>query len=149
MVLRNLHKKLSLWRRFAFVLPVLCTLSAGAWAIFTYFIPYTQRLAPRNSQAYLWDDRNFGDRKLTVRFQQDILNMEKVKSDDGEYGFGDKVSSVEFEIAEGWCLTLFEHDTYRGRSYKLIGSGKLVRAGNLGGFEDQASSLRWEKINSP
>lgn len=49
----------------------------------------------------LFDDKSYGDRVLTVNGGTDHPNLDNVKSDDGKKGFGDKTSSVRFQIPKG------------------------------------------------
>jgi hypothetical protein len=94
----------------------------------------------------LYDDPAFKGRVLTVKAKVDINNLDEVRSDvDNKKGFGDKTTSARFQIPKGWKLVLFEDHDYKGSSYELKGTGKVVEVSDVGAFNDKASSLRWER----
>ena len=65
-------------------------------------------------------------------------------SDLKPYGFGDKTSSVAWEVPAGWTLTLYKHHGYREPVEILTGSGSLrdLKPRRTG---DTISSLRWAR----
>ena len=96
--------------------------------------------------ARLYDDAAYKGRVLTVKAKVDINNLDEVRSDvDNKKGFGDKTTSARFQIPKGWKLVLFEDNEYKGTSYELKGTGKVVEISDVGAFNDKASSLRWER----
>lgn len=93
----------------------------------------------------LYDDKGFKDRVLTVKYPKDVVNMNDVKSDNGKKGFGDKTSSVKWQIPKGWKVVLFDDHDYKDSTYELVGTGTVKEVSDLGSFSDKCSSLRWEK----
>jgi len=95
----------------------------------------------------LYDDNNFGDRQLTIKYNRNISNLKNVKSDNGKKGFGDKTSAVRWKIPIGYKFVLYDDANYKDRKLILIGNGKLQEIRNLNSknFNDKASSCRWER----
>ncbi len=95
----------------------------------------------------LYDDRNFKDRRLTIlggSSSTSIKNYKKIRVE-GKGGFGDKVSSVRWQIPRGYTYRLYEHDSYRGKTINLVGTGTIKEIPNLRskGFNDKVSSSRY------
>ena len=107
--------------------------------------------APRASdpcsgaQAQLWDDANFGGRRLTVEYPGEHASLERASADGGAQGLNDRISSAKWNIPVGCKLVLYEDVDFRGNRFALVGSGRLEQNANLGAFGDRASSLRWER----
>ena len=92
----------------------------------------------------LYDDKNFEDRCLTIKYPTNISNMHDVSSDDGKEGFNDKVSSVKFWIPVGHKFTLYDDHDYKDSPYPLNGTGQVVEIPDLGSFNDKCSSGKWD-----
>ena len=95
----------------------------------------------------LYDDENFTDRALTIKYPNNVKDMHNVKSDDGKSGFNDKTTSVKWYLPIGWQVILYDDDNYRDSQFPLIGTGKLEVIYHLGSFSDKTSSLKWEERN--
>ncbi len=106
---------------------------------------------PRDAFVELYDDNNFSDRRLTIRYNQNISNLESTISDNGQRGFNDKTSSVRFQIPRGYKLVLYDDKGYSDRKLELIGTGRLedkeYRNLDSKNFGDKTSSLRWERTS--
>jgi len=98
----------------------------------------------------LYDDKNFKDRRLTVRYAQHyngIPDFKSVRSDDGKRGFGDKTSSARWQMPAGWACILYEDAHFKNsRLLVLAGNGEVAERPNLGDFSDKTSSLNWEPL---
>jgi hypothetical protein len=118
-----------------------------------------------DSWVRLYDDKGFKDRRLTVRYSDypdGIANFKNVRTDDGKRGFGDKASSVKWQLATGWVCIVGEHDfsdrsaaeikassnASEMRDLVLVGDGDAHEIRDLGSLDlsDKASSLRWEPL---
>jgi hypothetical protein len=91
----------------------------------------------------LYDDTGFADRRLTIHYGVDHYNYNDVYSDDRRKGFGDKASSVRYNIPVGYRMVLYDDSGYRDSQFPLIGTGKLEEISSLGSFSDKTSSSRW------
>ena len=100
-----------------------------------------------NAYAQLFDDHGWVDRMLTVRQSSGrIPDFKKVRSDDGERDFGDKVTSARWHIPQGWALILYEHHNFKGRQFPLIGTGFFEEDYRLFDFSDKCSSAAWKEV---
>lgn len=94
----------------------------------------------------LHDDHGFRDRKFTIRYDTDIENFDLVQSDDGETGFGDKASSIKWQVPDGYEFRLYDDHGYRDTPLRLSSNGgRYQEHRDLDGqsFGDKASSGRW------
>ena len=96
------------------------------------------------SWVMLFDDVGYSDRHLTRLYGENVDNMKNVSSDEGGAGFNDKASSAMYYIAVGVKCRLWEHDSFKGDYYDLVGDGTLRKV-NLKDkdFSDKTSSLEW------
>ncbi|UCH93482.1 MAG: hypothetical protein JSV88_24865 [Candidatus Aminicenantes bacterium] len=87
----------------------------------------------------LYEDRDFVDRMIRITSAMNISNFEDID-------FGDKTSSAKWCIPVGHSVILYQHDTYRGRTLILPGTGKVEQIANFKdkGFNDETSSLKWQ-----
>jgi hypothetical protein len=86
----------------------------------------------------LFDDKGGGDSSLDIKGEENIPDLKQKK-------FGDKTSSVKFQIPVGWKAVLFDDANYKDSPFELKGTGKVVEISDLGSFSDKASSIRWEQ----
>lgn len=93
----------------------------------------------------LYDDKAYGDRKLTIRYPATIEDMKDATSDDGKAGFNDKASSAKWQIPAGWQAVLFDDTNHKDSRCELIGTGGVEANPDLGSFSDKCSSIRWEQ----
>ena len=117
---------------------------------------YTRKARPyitkiEDAFVELYDDTYFKDRRLTVIPNRNMYNLDYVNSDSNIRGFGDKASSVRWQIPKGYKVELYDDANYRDRKLELIGDGRLKEIKNLDlkKFGDKTSSLKWVKIPSP
>ncbi len=90
----------------------------------------------------LYDGKSFKDSAITINFDTNIPDLSKAAGDNGKEGFGDKASSVKYEIPPGWEVVLYDDVNYQKRGRVLKGSGEIP---DLSNFSDKCSSLRWEQ----
>lgn len=104
--------------------------------------------APNSSWVKLWDDTNFKDRELTIKFKQSYPSFSNIRSDNGKKGFNDKTSAAQWKIPRGWKAVLYEHGNYRGRTLNLIGTGRIEEMPSMKskGFNDKTTSIKWERV---
>jgi hypothetical protein len=93
----------------------------------------------------LYDDKAFADRRLTIRYPNEVANMKDVTSDDGKEGFNDKASSAKWQIPTGWQAVLFDDTNFKDGRFILVGTGRVEENPDFGAFSDKCSSLRWEQ----
>ncbi|MGE3166674.1 MAG: hypothetical protein AB7O52_17365 [Planctomycetota bacterium] len=93
----------------------------------------------------LYDDKDFRDRQLTIRYPDAPADFDQVRSDDNKRGFEDKPSSAKWSIPKGWKAVLFKDKNCDGDRYELKGTGKEETNADLGGFGDNTSSVCWER----
>lgn len=93
----------------------------------------------------LYENKDLKDRVLTIKHGTDYATLDAAHSDDGKKEFDNQASSAQFQIPEGWKLVLYDHHDHKGRTYELKGTGKVVELPKLDGFDDNASSVRWER----
>jgi hypothetical protein len=96
------------------------------------------------SQAWveLFGDNTFKDRRLTISGTSGGISNYKDITVEGQRGFGDKVSSARYLIPAGYVYRLYEHDSYKGKTLDLIGTGRVeeITDFNSQGFNDKVSS---------
>ncbi len=90
----------------------------------------------------LYEDAGFTKDSVTIKVGQSIGNFDYVRTASGNKGFNDKVSSVRYDVPDGWVAILHEDRNFGSRAYPLKGKGSVT---NLGSFSDKASSLQWKK----
>jgi len=96
----------------------------------------------------LYDDRDFKDRRLTIRggsaAATRLQNYKKLRVE-GKRGFGDKVSSARWQIPKGYTYRLYEDHKYRGKSIALVGNGAINEIANFRNrnFNDKVSSSKY------
>lgn len=93
----------------------------------------------------LYENKDFKDRAVTIKHGTEFTSLDTAHSDDGKKEFDNQASSAKFQIPVGWKVVLYDHHDYQGRTYELKGTGKLVQLPELEGFDDNASSIRWER----
>lgn len=93
----------------------------------------------------LYDDAGFSDQRLTVRYPTEHANLKGINSDSGGRDLNDRVSSARWDIPRGCRAVLYEDENFRGTRFQLVGSGRVEQNANLGSFNDEASSVRWER----
>lgn len=93
----------------------------------------------------LFDDNTFKDRRLTVNGSSSGISNYKNITVDGQRGFGDKVSSARYMIPPGYVYRLYEHDSYKGKTLDLVGTGRIEEIPNFKsrGFNDKVSSSKF------
>lgn len=96
----------------------------------------------------LFEHHGFTGRRLTVSGTgraSAIRDYGRVVAE-GRRGFGDKVSSVRWQLPTGLRYRLYEHDSFRGRSVELQSTGRIREISNLQnlGFGDTISSSRYD-----
>lgn len=101
----------------------------------------------RDGWVELFDDDGFRDRRLEIRgygASKAIRDYKKITVE-GKRGFGDKVSSVRWQLPRGVTYRLYQHDSYRGRTLSLTGTGRIREISNLDShrFGDEVSSSRY------
>ncbi len=96
----------------------------------------------------LFEHHDFSGRRLTVTGAgraSAIRDYGQVVAE-GRRGFGDRVSSVRWQLARGLSYHLYQHDSFRGRSIELQGTGRIREISNLQtrSFGDTISSSRYD-----
>ena len=61
---------------------------------------------------------------------------------EGKVDFNDKVSSVRWQLPQGFLYRLYEHDNYGGKHFDLKGTGKVEDISNFRDF-GVSSSMLW------
>ena len=93
----------------------------------------------------LYDDKQFKDRGLMIDFRdrekEHYRNFHQVE------GFGNMTSSVRWCLPNKWRFVLFEHSGFRGNTQTFAGTRSLSERGELPGFNDDASSGRFECLH--
>ncbi len=93
----------------------------------------------------LFEETGFRGRRLSIYALRDdpIPDYSNIRVQDEP--FGDKVSSVRFQIPNGRTYALFEDHDFGGASLKLEGTGKVVVIPDLAtvGFDEQVSSSKY------
>ena len=98
----------------------------------------------------LFEDVGFTGRRLSIYGERDheIPDYHGIRVQDK--AFGDKVSSVRYQIPPGHRYTLFEDKRFEGRSLPLDGQGSVVELPDLqqvaGDFNDEVSSSRYDPV---
>ena len=82
----------------------------------------------KDSWVMLYDDKNYGDRKIRIKYPTDVPD------------FSFKASSARWEISPGWSFVLYSDTNYKDRHYYLRGTGQKEEDGAL----PSCSSGRWE-----
>ncbi|NIM95437.1 MAG: hypothetical protein GTO18_17205 [Anaerolineales bacterium] len=104
-------------------------------------VNYTRTCTLGAGWAELYAGKNFSDRSIVFdwpdRDQDDFDNFNILD------GFNDKTSSVRWCAPVGCNIILYEHDSYGGAPVTLPGLGEVAGASDLGGFDDEASSIRF------
>ena len=95
--------------------------------------------------ARLYEDAGFSGQRLTITYPTELASFRQVGTDSGAGNLNDRVSSVQWSIPTGCRLVLYQDENFRGTRFQLIGSGREEQNSNLGAFNDQASSARWER----
>lgn len=99
------------------------------------------------SQAWvkLFDDNTFKDRRLTLNGSLAGISNYKNLTVEGQRGFGDKVSSARYMIPAGYVYRLYEHDSYKGKTLDLVGTGRIEEIADFrsAGFNDKVSSSKF------
>ena len=93
----------------------------------------------------LFDDHTFKDRRLRINGgSAGISNYQNITVE-GQRGFGDNVSSARYMIPNGLVYRLYEHDSYRGKTLDLVGTGRIEEIPDFTtrSFNDQVSSSRF------
>ena len=93
----------------------------------------------------IYDDKNYKDRSIMIDYR-DRHRRHYKDFDNVEYGFGDKASSVYWNITPGYEGIMYEDHSYSGDECKLSGLGEYNDLGDdsykcLG--NDKASSFRF------
>ena len=90
----------------------------------------------------LFDDNTFKDRRLTLNGSSPGIGNYNNITVEGQRGFGDKVSSARYMIPFGHVYRLYEHDSYKGKTLDLVGTGRIEEIAdfNSRGFNDKVSS---------
>ena len=93
----------------------------------------------------LFDDRNFKDRRLKITGASNNIKNYKKITVEGKRGFGDKVSSARYMIPKGHRYRLYEHDSYKGKTLDLVGTGQIQEISNFNSrkFNDKVSSSKF------
>ncbi len=108
---------------------------------------FSQETITRLNQAWveLFDDHTFKDRRLKVRGPSGSINNYNNVTVEGNRGFGDKVSSARYQIPRGHTYRLYEHDSYKGKTLDLVGTGRIEEISNFHGrrFNDKVSSSKF------
>lgn len=130
-------------RRLAVSMGAVLALMAGQ----TLALEDTPEIVTDISQGWvkLYENKDMKDRVLTIKSGTNYETLDVAHSDDGKKEFDNQASSAKFQIPEGWKVVLFDHHDFQGRTYELKGTGKVVELPKLDGFDDNASSLRWER----
>ena len=72
----------------------------------------------------LYDDSGFDDRRLVIdSFPREYRDYKTVTVE-SQRGFGDKVSSVRWQLPAGRVYRLYQHDNFRGDVFELVGTGE-------------------------
>jgi len=108
-------------------------------------LPQPSMLSIDHAYIQLYDDHDFGDRCLTIRYPKAVTDMNHATSDDGELGYDGKATSVQWLVPKGYKAILWENNSFGGRRYELPGTGVMQSLSNLGGFGGKTSSVSWEK----
>ena len=87
----------------------------------------------KDAWVLLFDDKNYGDRNIRIKYREDVPDMHKKD-------FNDKASSAQWEIPPGWSFVLYSDTNYKDRHYYLRGTGQKEEDGAL----PSCSSGRWE-----
>ena len=135
-------------RRFGFIAcSLIAFLTLPALSEDAKVLPDTPETITSIDQAWvrLYEDQNFGARALTIKHGTEFATLDAAHSDEGKKEFDNQASSARFQIPVGWKVVLYDHHEYDGRTYELKGTGKVVELPKLEGFDDNASSLRWER----
>lgn len=66
-------------------------------------------------------------------------------TNEGQGGFGDKVSSARYLIQPGYVYRLYEQDSYNGKILDLVGTGWIQEIAdfNSPGINDKVSSSKF------
>lgn len=128
-------------------LGVISNLGSSGWNDKVSSSRYSPATITQLNQAWveLFDDNTFKDRRLTVNGTSTGIGNYKNIIVEGQRGFGDKVSSVRYMIPSGYVYRLYEHDSYRGKTLDLIGTGRIEEIAdfNSRGFNDKVSSSKF------
>jgi hypothetical protein len=99
----------------------------------------------------LYDDPNFHGRRLTIFGTQDASIPDYGDINVQARGFGDRVSSVRYQLPAGEVYRLYRDSGFRPKdtrkSIALVGDGavhEIPDLNALGGFSDQVSSSRYD-----
>ena len=95
--------------------------------------------------ARLYEDAGFSGQRLTITYPSEFASLRQAATDSGSGNLNDRVSSVQWSIPTGCRLVLYQDESFRSTRFQLIGSGREEQNANLGAFNDQASSGRWER----
>lgn len=104
----------------------------------------------RDAWIDLFEHPGFTGRRLSIYGERDheIPDYHKIRVQDKS--FGDKVSSVRYQIPTGRRYTLFEDKRFKGRALDLDGQGTVVEIPDLnqvpGDFNDEVSSSKYEAV---
>ncbi len=103
---------------------------------------------PKDAWVKLFDDKNFQDNVLTIKYPTDIPNMKEVTWDgsDKKGKPNDRASSVRYKIPRGWSIVLSDDTDYKDNTVTLTGTGEVEENGDLGTFSDKCSSARWLEV---
>ena len=108
---------------------------------------FSQETITQLSQAWveLFDDNTFKDRRLRITGSSGSIKNYKKINVEGRRGFGDKVSSARYMIPRGHTYRLYEHDSYKGKTLNLVGTGKIEEIANFNSrrFNDKVSSSKF------
>ncbi|MGD9850889.1 MAG: hypothetical protein AB7T38_06465 [Nitrospirales bacterium] len=128
-------------------LGVISNLGSSGWNDKVSSSRYSPATITQLNQAWveLFDDNTFKDRRLTVDGSSTGIGNYKNITVEGQRGFGDKVSSARYMIPSGYVYRLYEHDSYKGKTLDLVGTGRIEEIAdfNSRGFNDKVSSSKF------
>jgi hypothetical protein len=93
----------------------------------------------------LYSEPGFRGRTLTIKYPKGYSDLSAVPADDGTKDFGSKAQSVKWQIPQGWQAVMFSGSDYKGDKFPLFGTGKVESNSDLGAFNGQADSVRFER----
>lgn len=88
----------------------------------------------------MFRDEHLGNDRCFVQWRNNKGNFKEVRFEGNRGDINDQITSLRYNIPDGWELHLFKHAEYRELLLVLKGSGEER---HLRGHHDRISSLKW------